>query len=687
MSRRARRRIVNLRIFTLVALSLIAGIACALVAAYCGAEQVILLCPVAAFACAFIIAVLARGLKGCAALIAVAGVFFAIGAFSTYAYYISYCTADVPLGQLGTLVGRVEEVGSTSSGGIYLVLRGATFEGTPLGGKVIVYLTDAAGDYCRAGYDAELLTTLGKESFFSDGGTGYRAVSGIKYYCTVYGGLDASQSFSVAPSVRNAIYDALYANLDQNTAAVIYAMLTGDSSGIADGTISAFRYGGIAHIFAVSGLHIGVIFGAMTLALKRVNRYISVPVSVAFIFFYSAVCSFTPSSVRAAVMCSVAAVLSLFQRRYDTFNAVSLAAAILLLINPMYLLDKGFILSFSAVSGIVFLKYPVQRLLKFLPRKLVSSLSVSLSAQAGSFAGLMSGFGYVSAVGIVLNVLVLPVLSAFYVVIFAATGITLVFPAFGAVLSVVCIPMEAFINAMTALGFESALLSGWNGALTYAAALLLFVGATDKINLIAPLRLADLSAALTLVVVAVVAAYVSFGGTRVTLSTGYSGCAVTLYTPQGSAVFITDGYYGVADMPDDAAAVVLVGDGEDLSSYLNLGRQYPLLYVCAGAPFTGNVSSTKIISSSRFSLCGAEVTLSPDFALIEAEGVKVAIIFTDVEYDLSDMRGADIVVYASEERQAVAVTEEDDYDLSYSGQLTYTLSDGAYSLVTAVPKG
>lgn len=665
------------------------GIGYAFFIAYLGAEQVMLLCPVAAFGIAFIVAVIVKGLKKCAGIVAVIAAFFIIGTFSAYFSYVSYCTADVPLGQLDTLVGRVEEVGTTYSGRVYLVLDGATFGGTPLGGKVIAYLTDKAGDYCRAGYTVEILTTLGMEDFFSDGEIGYRAVSGIKYYCTVYGGMDATQGFVITSAIRNAIYDTLYTNLDGNTAAVVYAMLTGDSSGIADGTISAFRYGGIAHIFAVSGLHIGVIFGAITLALKRVNRFVSVPVSIAFIFFYSAICSFTPSSVRAATMCSVAAIMSLFHLRYDSLNAVSLAAVILLLINPMYLLDKGFILSFSAVSGIVFLKYPIWRLLSFLPRKVASSLSVSLSAQVGSFAGLMSSFGYVSAVGILINVIVLPVLSAFYIVIFAFTAVTLVFPAVGTALAVVCTPLEAFINAMTALGFENALFSGWNSALTYAAVVFVFIAATDKLNIIAPVRIGGVVIAVSLAAMAALVSGFGALGTRITLATGYSGGAVTLNTPEGKVVFFTQSYYGRADIPEDAVAAVMVGEGDDLSAYLNLGIEYPSLYIAEGAPFTGNISETEIISSSHFTLCGADITLDGNVAIIEAEGVRTCIIFTEGEYDLTGLPyDADILLYASEEKQAIVLTSDGkDYALSYSGELTFSLSEGTYALRSAVPRG
>ena len=600
----------------------------------------------------------------------------------------------------GEIVGRITDASNCNSygectladGGYLLELDSLTVNGESVRGKASLYLPF----YVRGDMD------VGEYIHFTGSLTGaefsageYDSLMGAKYG-VYYTAAVSDYAFSLTPGkvtaveqVRFAVRNALLDNCNGVTANFLFAMIFGDTSYLSYSVADSFRNTGTAHLFAVSGLHIGVIYGAITLLLKRVNRFVSVPVSIAFIFFYSAVCSFTPSSVRAAVMCSVSAAMSLFHRRYDSLNAMSLAATVLLLINPMYLLDKGFILSFSAVSGIIFLKYPLQRLLGFLPRRMASSLSVSLSAQVGSFAGLMSGFGYVSAVGILLNVLVLPVLSAFYIVIFAFTAVTLVLPQAGAVLAAVCTPLEAFINAMTALGFESALLKDWNSALTYAASIFLFIGLTDKLNLSSAFRYISAAVAAALAVAAAVAAYVSLGGTRITVATGYSGGIITLSSPEGDAVFLTQSYYGRTDIPSGVSAAVLVGGGGDLSAYFNLGESVPCLYVPEGAPFTGVISGTDIVSSSHFTLCGAEITLTDSSVTISAEGVSVCMTVCEGEYDLTALPGgADIAVFASEEKQAIALTSDGgDYALSYSGALTFALSDGQYSLLSSVPKG
>ena len=96
-------------------------------------------------------------------------------------------------------------------------------------------------------------------------------------------------------------------NLDKDTAAICYAMLIGDTKGVDDATLDSFRFGGVAHIFAVSGLHIGLVYGVIAFAMKklRANKFLSAAICIAVILLYSAVCGFTLSSVRAVIMCAV----------------------------------------------------------------------------------------------------------------------------------------------------------------------------------------------------------------------------------------------------------------------------------------------------------------------------------------------------------------------------------------------
>ena len=113
----------------------------------------------------------------------------------------------------------------------------------------------------------------------------------------------------------------------------------------------------MAHIFAVSGLNIGIIYGLMLIPLKkfRVRAAVRVPVVAAALLFYTGVCGFSASPVRAAVMCAALSLSDANGMKYDALNSVSFAALAVMLVNPVYFYQVGFRLSVAATGGLIVL--------------------------------------------------------------------------------------------------------------------------------------------------------------------------------------------------------------------------------------------------------------------------------------------------------------------------------------------
>ena len=476
----------NFRLPAALALSLIAGIVYGTALAYFNLDGIYILIPFAVAAVAFIACIVIYKRVSLAVCFALVVAFFLIGSLCTYLNFTSFGVSEVPAGQTYTVTGRVDKIGVTSYGKTYLVISGACADGIRINGKVIAYLGVNAGEYCEAGYTVSFSAPLLKESFFSGGEIGYRAQNGIKYYCTVTEGLQSKWNFSLFGSVNGAIRNALFDNLDYETAAVCFAMLTGDSSLVYEGTLASFRGGGIAHLFAVSGLHIGVIFGAFTLLFKKlpVNRYISAVVRIGVVLFYSGVCSFTPSSVRAAVTCTVAVVASLSYKKYDALNALSLACVLLLFINPLYLYGAGFLLSFGAALGILMLSQNIGKIFRFLPEKPRKTLAVATSAHISTLPAQLVSFGYVSWAGLILNMIILPVVSAVLLLLYICAMLSAVVPVFaGALIPFSAAPVQLLINLVTECGLENAVITQSAGLWIYIPFALLFIGISDKFNL------------------------------------------------------------------------------------------------------------------------------------------------------------------------------------------------------------
>ena len=136
---------------------------------------------------------------------------------------------------------------------------------------------------------------------------------------------------------------------------LLQALLLGYRYGLPEDLYRTFARTGTLHIFAISGLHVGVMAAIIIAALKLLG--VSKPrwgfFLIPLLFFYVLSTGMKSSAFRAFTMASVYFAAPLIRRRPDSVSAIALAAIILLLINPLQLGDPGFLLSFTVVSGIV----------------------------------------------------------------------------------------------------------------------------------------------------------------------------------------------------------------------------------------------------------------------------------------------------------------------------------------------
>lgn len=155
-------------------------------------------------------------------------------------------------------------------------------------------------------------------------------------------------------ATTNAIIDS---GAGSDASAFLTAVIVGDDSYLQPDTDEAFRTSGLAHLLALSGLHIGIIIMFITVCLSwmRPSRYgyrIFYILIIAASFAYAAFAGMTPSVVRAACMVAVLCVSAIFQRRANVYNSLCVAIFLWLVINPLCLFAPGFQMSVCAVLGI-----------------------------------------------------------------------------------------------------------------------------------------------------------------------------------------------------------------------------------------------------------------------------------------------------------------------------------------------
>lgn len=145
-------------------------------------------------------------------------------------------------------------------------------------------------------------------------------------------------------------------NMSESAYAVVAAMTMGDRSRLTRELRQSYAASGASHVLALSGLHLGVIYGLLSLIfVHRRMRVLGQVLAMVAIWAYAALVGMPPSVLRSATMLTLFAFVVLTGRRQVSLNTLAFAAVLQLVANPLALWDVGFQMSFLAVLGIVML--------------------------------------------------------------------------------------------------------------------------------------------------------------------------------------------------------------------------------------------------------------------------------------------------------------------------------------------
>lgn len=169
------------------------------------------------------------------------------------------------------------------------------------------------------------------------------------------------------------------------------ALSLGDKSLLSRERSSAFANAGAMHVLAVSGLHVGILLGIIQWICFRTpflrKKSLSIVISIIAIWSFAFLTGLSPSVFRAALMFSILAVGQLFGMKFFSINSLLISALFLLIIDPFYLYDMGFQLSYLAMLGITFFYNSIRNLVDFrykLFNWLWSGTALGIAAQIGT---------------------------------------------------------------------------------------------------------------------------------------------------------------------------------------------------------------------------------------------------------------------------------------------------------------
>ena len=206
-------------------------------------------------------------------------------------------------------------------------------------------------------------------------------------------------------------------NLSDKTREFLKGIILADRTEIDKQTVSDFSKTGLAHILAISGSHIAVIFGIFYFIFLKIfpakYRKSAIILSLISIWLFAGFIGFGNSVVRSCIMLSVYFICVLLQRKPDFLHSMALAALIILALDTQQIFDVGFQLSFVAVFGIFWLNQP---LLKYFPKPknklqnfMMNVITVSFAAQIVTLPLVLYYFHQFSLISILANLIIIPI--------------------------------------------------------------------------------------------------------------------------------------------------------------------------------------------------------------------------------------------------------------------------------------
>ena len=307
----------------------------------------------------------------------------------------------------------------------------------PVKSGIIIYSEDSfchVGDYIWVRVklkDFEEPTNEGQfnaRAYYTSDGINYQGIFNKTVNITPCERTLKASLLNIADSIKN-----VYVNtFTQKNAGTMRAIVLGDRSVLDDEIKELYKKNGISHILAISALHITMVGMLVYRMLKKIISVIQAAVlSSVIMLFYLYITGNSVSAGRAVIMILVFMLADVLGRTSDGANTLGLAVVILIIRNPYCISNAGFLMSFLATAGIIFVK-PIfsneEKIMLFFRKKKMLSLTemfiyhniidmliTGLCVQIATLPVVLSMSGQIAIISLLLNIVVIPLMSVIMV--------------------------------------------------------------------------------------------------------------------------------------------------------------------------------------------------------------------------------------------------------------------------------
>lgn len=221
--------------------------------------------------------------------------------------------------------------------------------------------------------------------------------------------------FTAAPLFRSAqrvrkLIDRGASSFSYDERSLFTGLVIGDDSEQPEQMVVAFRKSGLAHLVAVSGQNVAFVLAGLSPLLRRMPRTMRLLVTCGILIWFVVITQVEPSVVRAAVMAGVATLSISIGRPTRTLRLLGFTVIVTIFLDPLLAWSVGYYMSVGATAGLCLLSGPLARVVPG-PRWLANLIGATVSAQAGVTPAVVFVFGLPAAIGIIANVLAVPIAS------------------------------------------------------------------------------------------------------------------------------------------------------------------------------------------------------------------------------------------------------------------------------------
>ena len=192
-----------------------------------------------------------------------------------------------------------------------------------------------------------------------------------------------------------------------------------------------FIKSGLAHVLAASGFHVSLLLGITLKLTNSLNEKKQAIIGAITLLIYLFLTGFSPSVIRAVIMGFALIIAIASKAKVRPLGSLLLAATLILLINPLWIWDLGFQLSFLATLGLIVTLPNLENKLDWLPSSIATTIAIPLAASIWVLPLLSYVFNTVATYSIIVNLIATPLIGVISLGGMFSSAIALIIPDFG----------------------------------------------------------------------------------------------------------------------------------------------------------------------------------------------------------------------------------------------------------------